>query len=131
MAKGFSDIPQAALEPLDVAAPRSARGERPIEAYRVTLRVGPGGRVVIPAEVREAMGLDEGDSVLATLESDRELRMVSMMSELRDVQRMMAELVPAHVSLADELIADRRAEVAREIAEEARDAEENAARRGR
>lgn len=79
------------------------------EPDRRTLKLGPGGRVVIPAEWRRAMEIDEGERLVATLE-DGELRLVGRNVALRNAQAFFQSLVPEGVSLVDELIADRRRE---------------------
>ena len=81
-----------------------------------TLRLGPGGRVVIPADMREAMGLKQGDALLARLDGT-ELKLVTLAETVRQLQVLTCKYVPDGVSLADELIADRRAEAAREAQE--------------
>lgn len=75
-----------------------------------------GGRLVVPSHIREALHLNVGDHVLLRVE-DGELRVIPRMEAIRRAQRLVAEYIPASVSLVDELIADRRAEVAREEAE--------------
>lgn len=73
--------------------------------------VGPGGRVVIPAAYRAALGIEEGDRVFMRIEGE-ELRVVSDETEVRQVREIIARHVPEGVSLADELIRERRREVA-------------------
>ena len=76
-------------------------------------KVGPGGRVVLPAAMREVLGLAPGDDVLISLE-EHEIRLLPRNEAIRQAQAMVRELVPEGVSLADELIADRRREAARD-----------------
>jgi bifunctional DNA-binding transcriptional regulator/antitoxin component of YhaV-PrlF toxin-antitoxin module len=83
------------------------------ERKRFRLKVGPGGRIVIPVDVREAMKLQEGSTALAWLEKG-ELRLVSPEISARHAQEIARELLGEVGSLADELIADRRQEVKRE-----------------
>ena len=111
MSKGFSEdeTPYLAM-PFSVDAPLGG-------VLTETVRLGPGGRVVIPAEFREAMGLRQGDAMLATLE-DKKLTLVTYMDTIRSLQEGLAKYIPADVCLSQELIADRRAEVAREEAED-------------
>jgi AbrB family looped-hinge helix DNA binding protein len=84
----------------------------------VTVKVDASGRVVIPKELREQLGIPEGGELRLSVE-DGELRGATRLAALRRIQRRMAELVPPGVSLVDELIADRRAEAAREAARDA------------
>ena len=75
--------------------------------------VETGGRVTVPAAFMEALGVSEGDSVVLSLEGD-EVRLYGQDAAIRRVQRLVARYVPADVSLADELLSERRREVARE-----------------
>ena len=76
-------------------------------------RIAPGGRVVIPAPFRKALGLEEGEPVVVEL-GDGEVRIRSLRTELRKIQERVRRHVPADRSLADELIRERREEAARE-----------------
>jgi AbrB family looped-hinge helix DNA binding protein len=76
---------------------------------RVRLTLGPGGRVVIPAALREAMEVQEGDTLLAWIE-DGELHLLSPQTGARQAQAMLSGLIPKGVSLSDELVEDRRGE---------------------
>lgn len=77
------------------------------------IRVGPDGRIVIPAPFRDALGMKEGDALLASLEHG-EIRLLSIPAAVRRVQAMVRNYVPEGVSLSDELIEDRRKEAERE-----------------
>jgi bifunctional DNA-binding transcriptional regulator/antitoxin component of YhaV-PrlF toxin-antitoxin module len=70
--------------------------------------------VVIPAEFRKALGVHIGDSVVIELK-EGELRLRSLEATIRKVQDMVRQYIPdSGRSLADELIAERRQEAARE-----------------
>lgn len=84
---------------------------------RVRVKIGPSGRIVIPAPYRKALGVKEGDVVTLQLEGD-EVRVISPAAAIRRAQDLIAKYVPADVSLVDELIAERRREAAREAAGE-------------
>jgi len=79
------------------------------------VQVGAQGRVVIPAGLRNALALKPGDRLLARKVGD------SLVFERREtVERRLRERfrhIPGDISLADELIADRRAEAAGEVGE--------------
>jgi AbrB family looped-hinge helix DNA binding protein len=75
------------------------------------MKMSDGGRVVMPVEIRQALGLKEGDAVLWSL-VDGEARVTSRAQRLRQAQALVRRHVPAGVSLADELIAERRQEAA-------------------
>lgn len=77
------------------------------------VRIAPGGRVVIPAEFRKALGVSVGDDLVMRLE-DGGLRLRSRDAAIRRAQEIVHKYVPDGVSLADELIAERREEAARE-----------------
>lgn len=81
--------------------------------HRVRLKIDSAGRVLIPADVREAMGLEEGGMVLAWLERG-ELHLVGAKAASAHAQRLARELIAGRDSLADQLIADRREEARRE-----------------
>lgn len=78
-------------------------------------KLGPAGRVVVPAQVREALGLEEGAELVFTLDGD-EVRIATMKTHLKRLQARVREMIPEGVSLVDELIAERRAEQAAEDA---------------
>jgi bifunctional DNA-binding transcriptional regulator/antitoxin component of YhaV-PrlF toxin-antitoxin module len=100
---GFAEAPQAAF----VAAGDSKLGFGVANRMRLTL--GPGGRVVIPMALREAMEVEEGDAILAWVD-DGELHLLSPRVGARQAQAMLKGLLPKGVSLAEDLIADRRRE---------------------
>lgn len=74
----------------------------------VTLRLGKQGRLVIPADIREALGLSPGDEVHVRLDGPRIVmeRPADAIDEIRALGRGKAP----NRSLVDELIAERRAE---------------------
>ena len=80
-----------------------------VSAVRHKVKVGPGGRIVIPALLRELAKISEGDTLVLSYEHG-ELQVLTMGSALERARAMVRAVVPAGVSLGDELIADRRAE---------------------
>lgn len=76
-------------------------------------RLVSGGRLQIPARLRRELQLKDGDAVIMET-VDGELRVRAYRDVLADVRARLRKYVPEGVSLADELIADRRAEAARE-----------------
>ncbi len=82
---------------------------KPLE--QVSTVVGKGGRIVIPARYRKALGIKEGDAVFIRLEGE-ELHIVSDETEVRRVREMIDRYAPEGVSLVDELIRERRREAA-------------------
>jgi AbrB family looped-hinge helix DNA binding protein len=77
------------------------------------MKMSEGGRVVIPAEVRKALSIKEGDTVILEL-VDGEAHLFTRREQLRRAQALVRQYVPEGVSLVDELIAGRRAEAAHE-----------------
>lgn len=70
--------------------------------------VGPQGRLVIPSEIRRQLGIGPGDVLVAFVEDGR-LVLEKREAVLQRLRRRFAH-IPEGVSLADELIADRRNE---------------------
>lgn len=68
-----------------------------------------GGRVVIPAAFRRALGLKDGDQVLLELH-DGEIHLTTRARRLARARERVARLVPGGASMAEELLRDRRAE---------------------
>jgi AbrB family looped-hinge helix DNA binding protein len=71
------------------------------------MRVNENGRVVIPASFRKALGINIGDEVVLRIEHD-ELRITTLKRRLERAQRLIRKHVKPGISLADELIAERR-----------------------
>jgi len=69
--------------------------------------------VVIPAPLREQLGLKPGDPVAIDAEAGG-LRLRSYAQVLKDVQAYFGQFAKPGVSVVDDLIAERRAEAARE-----------------
>ncbi len=82
-----------------------------LEVYHATIQ--DHGRVVIPAEVRQALGLTRGVGVVLRVENGAVV-IAGLPKAVRQFQAAVRARMPAGVSLADELIADRRAAVADE-----------------
>ncbi|MDP1698381.1 MAG: AbrB/MazE/SpoVT family DNA-binding domain-containing protein [Xanthomonadaceae bacterium] len=76
------------------------------------VQVGAQGRLVIPAALRKALRLQPGDRLIARQEGDTLVleRRGAIAKRLQDRFRH----IPQKVSLVDELIAERRAEAAKE-----------------
>lgn len=78
-----------------------------------TLHLGARGRLVLPASLRERLELKEGDRLVLTVEADGSLRLVSLREQVRKLQGIFKDIAPG-VSLADELIQERREEARRD-----------------
>jgi AbrB family looped-hinge helix DNA binding protein len=81
-----------------------------------TIRAGERGRLVLPVSLRKRIGLQEGDHLVVTVETDNSLRLVSLRQQVERSQGIFSDLAPG-VSLSEELIQDRRAEAQREVCE--------------
>ena len=81
-------------------------------------KIGPNGRIVIPAACRKALGVEPGDEILMRLE-DGEVHLYTQAQAIRRAQELVRKYVPEGVSLVDELMKERRREVEMEEAEAA------------
>jgi AbrB family looped-hinge helix DNA binding protein len=84
------------------------------EVYRAKLN--DEYRLVIPAACRKQLGLQPGQEMLIKV-TERGLEMTTYDLALKRFQDHVQALVPADVSLVEELIAERRAEAAKEAGE--------------
>jgi bifunctional DNA-binding transcriptional regulator/antitoxin component of YhaV-PrlF toxin-antitoxin module len=75
--------------------------------------MGPQGRIVVPAQLRHELQLDEG-AEMAIRSDGRRLILEPRAEVLRRLRRRFNDV---EVSLADELAADRRADALRESEE--------------
>lgn len=97
----------------DRAKQSKGTGANPVDtAVSVRTRLGPDGRVVIPAAFRESLGLKDGDVLFARLENGEIVLLTPKAAMLR-AQAIVRRFVPENVSLVDELIEDRRREARR------------------
>ena len=78
-----------------------------------TVELAKGGRVVIPAAMRAALGVKEGELLLLEMAGD-ELRIISFATNLQRIQTAVMALAPPEISFTDEVIADRRREAVKE-----------------
>ena len=76
-------------------------------------KIGRGGRIVIPAQYRRAMGVAPGDEVILVLEAEG-IRIVTRQQAVRRSQAVVRRYVQEGRSLSEELLRERRAEAARE-----------------
>ena len=80
------------------------------------VKVSQGGRVVIPAELREKLQINLGDELICE-ERDGELVLASKRARLRYVQTSFQSGLPEsvrEVSFADALLAERKKEAGQE-----------------
>lgn len=79
----------------------------------VRTKIGAGGRVVLPAEFRRAMGVEPGDDVIVVLDGE-EVRILTPRQAVVRARELVKRHIPAGRHLAAELIAERRREAKRE-----------------
>jgi AbrB family looped-hinge helix DNA binding protein len=77
------------------------------------MHVGPQGRVVIPAQLRRLLALQPGETLVGRVEGQR-LVLERPQAALSRLQQAFTKAVPNGTSLVDELLKDRREEVAHE-----------------
>jgi AbrB family looped-hinge helix DNA binding protein len=90
-----------------------ANAPEPIPPSTTRVRVGPDGRILIPAPFRDALGLKEGEVLIASVEGG-ELHLLTIPAAVERARAIVRKYVPEGVSLVDELIADRRREAEEE-----------------
>lgn len=71
-------------------------------------RLDKSGRIVLPADVKLRKQLKQGDTIEVREDTRGELHLRSLEDVVRGVQDYFCKLIPADVSLVDELIAERR-----------------------
>ena len=76
-------------------------------------RLGAGGRVVIPAAYRKALGVRPGDHLLLVLEGGQ-VRLLTLEEAIRSAQALVRRHVRKGRRLSAELLVERRREAARE-----------------
>ena len=87
-------------------APATASAPGDVQPRR--LKVAPDGRLLIPADMREAMQLREGGHVIVSVEAGA-LRVVDLFVSIREVQALLSKYKRPGVSEVDSFLADRRA----------------------
>ncbi len=81
----------------------------------VAAQVSQGGRIVIPAEIRQKMNLNTGDQVMLTWDEDLdELRLSTRKQRLKQARNLVKRYAKPTGSVVDELIQERRKAAAAE-----------------
>ena len=75
----------------------------------VRAKLAEGGRIVIPVEYRQALGLHVGDEVIIRLE-DGEVRIFTPQQAIKRAQELVRRYVSEERSLSDELLEERKME---------------------
>ena len=95
---------------------RSAPADRNPRPMKFAVQVKDAGRILLPADIREALGIAEGDTLQAVVQ-DGELRLMTPLSALRRLQEMVASKPASERGTVDDFLAWRRAEAARDEVE--------------
>jgi len=80
-----------------------------------TAQLEKSGRILIPAPVRRKLALREGSQVIVKVNEKGGLNVESRSQALARIQSKLRKYIPEGALVSDQLIADRRAEAAREI----------------
>jgi AbrB family looped-hinge helix DNA binding protein len=78
-----------------------------------TIELHEDGKITLPESVRQALNWQPGDRLMLTLDTDGNLRLARLQAQIQKLQGIFKDIAPG-VSLADELIFDRRQEAQRE-----------------
>lgn len=87
-----------------------------VEAPSGHAKVNENGRILIPAAIREQMGIKPGDSVVWRLE-DGVLHVESYRASIRRLQAEMQKYKKPGKSVVDEFLKEKREEARREMEE--------------
>lgn len=79
----------------------------------IRVRIAAGGRVVIPADIRQGLGVREGDELLITRDGDG-IRMTTVQQAVKEVQAFFGQFKKPGESMVDDFLASRREETAKE-----------------
>jgi AbrB family looped-hinge helix DNA binding protein len=90
--------------------------EREAVRETATIQVKEAGRILLPASIRDALHVREGDFLGVEI-VDGEIRLIPLETAVRRAQELVRRYIPEGSNLVDELIADRRSEAEREDAE--------------
>lgn len=83
------------------------------EAERYAIQLTGQGRLVLPAPLRERLGLRQGDRLVATVETDGSLRLRSLRQQVRKMRGAYAGRQPGRIA-SEELLRERREEARKE-----------------
>jgi len=82
----------------------------------IAVQVSKGGRIVIPAEIRQKTGISDGDKVLLSGSDDiHELRIATRKQRLQQALDWVRQHITTTDSVVDELIRERRQAAADEL----------------
>lgn len=109
-------MPRRKKSPPGGFSEKGARSEAKLPD-RIDIQVGPGGRIVIPAVYRKAMGVEEGGRLMARMD-DGVLRLLTPEMAIKRAQEWVRKTIPPGVSLVEDLFEERRREFEREASDD-------------
>ena len=83
-----------------------------MQEHHVTMAAN--GRIVVPSQVRTALGMENGGAFVMTVSEGGTLHFEPLRSVIARVQDEVRGYIPDDINLVDELSAERRQEAARE-----------------
>ena len=78
-------------------------------SHMIRVNVMPNGRLVLPVGLRKSLGVEKGGQLMAEI-VDGQVRLMTPDASLDRARALFRKYVPAGTSIADEVIAERRAE---------------------
>lgn len=93
--------------------PQPAYQVEPKGRSTVRVKLGQGGRIVLPAEFRHALGMEEGDTLFIHLREDG-IEIQTPDANFNRIEVIARQYIPEGVSLVDQLLALRREEAEQE-----------------
>lgn len=87
--------------------------EEPFRPKTERVKLGQGGRIVLPAEFRHALGMKEGDNLFVHLR-EGVIELMTAEANFKRIQERARQWAPEGVSLVDELFKMRREEARKE-----------------
>lgn len=86
---------------------------KPFRSKTARVKLGQGGRIVLPAEFRHALGMEEGDTLFIHLREDG-IEIQTPDANFNRIEAIARQYIPEGVSLVDQLLALRREEAEQE-----------------
>lgn len=88
---------------------------------RHVVPVAKNGRMNLPSAIRSKLDLEGGGKIVFIETESGEVEVTTLRRSLKRAQDLVRQHIPAGVSMVDELIAERRAEAAKEELDELQD----------
>jgi AbrB family looped-hinge helix DNA binding protein len=76
--------------------------------FQHTIELQENGQITLPTSICQTLNWHPGDQLTLTLDTEGNLRLARLQAQIQKLQGIFKNIAPG-VSLADELIADRRA----------------------